>query len=147
MRVRFEIFEAFQYFHAFLFGVLDLLGKHQVFFGSVGGEALLLDIPALPFADKLQTIQQHSRVCAFSIAVICRGFFVLLVLIAKLLEKFHDLLLNLFKAEHFAVRVDHKLVEEVLDLDVLAESEGVWIEVEADVVLGEVVSKGEHLEL
>jgi hypothetical protein len=47
-----------------------------------------------------------------------------LVLAAKTLEELRYLLLDFLIAEHLAVGVDHELVQEVLDLDVLAQAEG-----------------------
>ena len=46
-----------------------------------------------------------------------------MVLAAEILEELRDFLLDLLVAEHFAVGVDHELMQKVFDFDVLAKAE------------------------
>lgn len=101
--MRFQALEPFQYLHTLFFGVFDLLRKHQIFLGSIRGQSFLFVVPTLPFADELNAIQQHGGVCTLAITVIGGGFFVLLVLAAKILEELGNFLLDFLVAEHLAV--------------------------------------------
>lgn len=124
MRMRLHIFEPFQYLHTLFLGVFDLLRKHQIFLGPIRGQSFLLAVPTLPFADEFDTIQQHGGVCTLAITIIGGGFLVLLVLAAEIFEELRYFLLDFLVAQHLAIGVDHELMQEVLNLDVLAQAEG-----------------------
>lgn len=70
-----------------------------------------------------------------------------MVLAAEVLKELGDLLLNFLVTKHLVVRVDHELMQKVFDFNILAEAEGRWVKVEADVVLREVVSERKQFKL
>lgn len=120
--MRLQPLQSLQDLHALLLGVLDLLRKNQILLGALSGQAFLIAIPRLSFTDEFQSIQQHGGISALPIAIIRRSFFILLVPGPKLLKKVHDVALYLLEIGNLILRIDHKLMKEVLDLDILAKT-------------------------
>lgn len=104
----------------------------------------MVAVPRLSLTDQLDPIQQHGGICTLPVAVIRRSFLVLLVPVPKLLEKVQDLGLDFLEIAYLILRIDHKLMKEVLDLDILTQPQRTWLETELDVMLGQKRSKGQH---
>ena len=119
--------QSLQYLRALLLGVFNLL-REEVLLGALGGEALLVEVPRLSFADQLYSIEQHGGICALPVAVIRRGFLILLVAVSELLEEVQDLPLYLLVIADLVLGIKHKLMQEVLYLDVLAETQRAGLE-------------------
>lgn len=66
---------------------------------------------------------------------------------SELFEEGADFFNYFFVVLVLIFRVDHKLLEEIFDLDIFAEAETVRIEVELYILLGEEPGDGNHLRL